>query len=122
MSSREEIYVRLTEIALKHFHEIISGCETVDGKLRLMVTDGSYIDVWLSEKRKGTYAYHWERRGIDGTIYRHNNLPDPHARALKTFPKHFHDGSEQTLAESSISNDPEDALRDFLSFVRRKIT
>jgi len=50
LSSREEIYVRLTEIALKDFHDIISGCETVDGKLRLMVTDGSYVDVWLSEK------------------------------------------------------------------------
>jgi len=98
---------------------------SVSGRRMLQRPDTSQWiehDVWLSEKRKGTYAYHWERRGIDGTIYRHNNLPDPHARALKTFPKHFHDGSEQTLAESSISNDPEDALRDFLSFVRRKIT
>jgi len=121
LSSREEIYLRLTEIALRHFHDIITGSETVDGKLRLMVTDGSYIDVWLSEKRRGTYAYHWERRGIDGTIYRHNNLPDPDARVLRTFPKHFHDGSEQTLAESAISSIPEEALRDFLGFVRRKI-
>jgi hypothetical protein len=121
LSSREEIYLRLTEIALRHFHDIITGSETVDGKLRLMVTDGSYIDVWLSEKRKGTYAYHWERRGIDGTIYRHNNLPDPDARVLRTFPKHFHDGSEQNLAESAISSIPEEALHDFLGFVRRKI-
>ena len=65
MSSREEIYVRLTEIALRDFHDIISGSETVDGKLRLMVTYGSYIDVWLSEKRRGTYAYHGERRSIE---------------------------------------------------------
>lgn len=54
MSSREEIYLRLTEIALRHFHDIITGSETVDGKLRLMVTDGSYIDAPRPNQRKSS--------------------------------------------------------------------
>lgn len=104
MSSREETYKRLAEIAITDFSEIVQGTKIVEGKLRLLITDRSYIDVWLSEKRKGIYAYHWERRAVDGTIFRHNNLPDRAAKKLKTFPKHFHEGREEVVKESDLSD------------------
>lgn len=55
---------------------------------------------------------------VDDTVYRHDNLPDKEARNLSTFPKHFHEGSEENIRESRISDDPERAIRQFLTFVR----
>jgi hypothetical protein len=121
MSPREEIYRQLAEIAISDFSDIVQETTIIEGKLRLFVIDGSYIDVWISEKRKGIYAYHWERRAIDGTIFRHNNLPDKNAKKLKTFPKHFHDGREEIIKESELSDLPDEALRSFLRFVRERL-
>ena len=45
-------------------------------------------------------------------------LLDKEARKLKTFPKHFHEKSEQVVKESYISDIPEEALKSFLSFAR----
>jgi hypothetical protein len=103
---------------LREFPGVVVGTEVVEGKLRIFIADDSFIDVWFSEKRKGVYAYHWERRMVDGTIYRHDNLPDREARRLDTFPKHFHEGSEENMQESHIDDDPELAIRQFLTFVR----
>ena len=36
-------------------------------------------------------------------------------------PKHFHNGSEDNAAESHISDTPQDAMREFLAFVRQKL-
>jgi hypothetical protein len=58
MSSREETYKRLAEIAVADFSDIVQGTTLVEGELCLLIIDGSYIDVWLSEKKKGVYAYH----------------------------------------------------------------
>jgi hypothetical protein len=121
MSPREETYGRLAEIAIADFSDIVRGTTVIEGKLRLLITDGSYIDVWLSEKKKGIYAYHWERRAIDGAIFRHNNLPDRSAKKLRTFPKHFHDGREEIIEESELSDLPEEALRSFLQFARERL-
>ena len=42
-------------------------------------------------------------------------------RHVATFPKHFHDGGESKVVERHISDDPEDAMREFLTFVRHKL-
>ena len=42
-------------------------------------------------------------------------------RYVATFPKHFHDGSESNVVESHISDDPKEAIREFLTFVRHKL-
>lgn len=118
MSQLDDLYRRLAFIALREFPDVVVGTEIVEGKLRIFIADDSFIDIWFSEKRKGVYAYHWERRMVDGTIYRHDNLPDREARKLETFPKHFHEGSEEKIRESRISDDPEQVIRQFLTFVR----
>ncbi len=91
------------------------------GKLRLFIVDGSVVDIWFSNKISGRFAYHWERRLVDGKIFRHDNFPDPRWKVLSTFPKHFHNGSQDNVQESKISDDPESGVREFMDFVRMTI-
>ncbi|KHE93762.1 MAG: DUF6516 family protein [Candidatus Scalindua rubra] len=118
MTSRDKIYSQLSALAIGEFADIINGTKIIEGKLRILLKDESYIDIWLSVKKKGAYAYHWERKGVDGTIYRYNNLPDKEAKKLKTYPHHFHNKSEENIVESNLSDNPEEAVRDLLEFAR----
>ncbi len=118
MTSRDKIYSQLTQLAIGDFADIVKGTKVVEGKLRLLLKDHSFIDIWLSVKKKGVYAYHWERRDIDGTIYRYNNLPDREARKLKTYPHHFHNKTEKNVVESDLSDNPSKAIKDLLKFAR----
>jgi hypothetical protein len=88
-------------------------------KLRLEIVDGSIADVYISET--GKYSYHWERRLVDGTIYRHDNAPHRNWRNIKTFLKHFHSEAEEVVEESYISDDPLLALEQFLEFARARL-
>lgn len=100
MKTRDEIYSQIIKLSQNEFADIIESALVIENKLRLYVIDNSYIDIWLSEKRKGIYAYHWERQMIDGSVYRHNNLPDREAKKLKTFPKHFHNKKPEQIEDS----------------------
>lgn len=121
MTPRDKIYSRLKEIALGDFADIVEGTVVIEGKLRILLKDESFVDIWLSAKKKGVYAYHWERKNIDSTIYRYNNLPDKEAKNLQTYPKHFHYKTQENVVESDLSDNPEDAIRFVLEFARRII-
>jgi hypothetical protein len=113
---------RLREIAQMEFVGIVVEAIIPDiNELRIILTDGSFVDVWFSLKLQGRYSFHWERRALDGKIYRHDNSPHRRWESVATFPRHFHDGSETNVSESQISEIPEDALREFLAFVRARI-
>jgi hypothetical protein len=119
-------YDALRAIALREFDDVVVDAQVMFAptgdplKLRLDIADGSLLDVFLSVS--GRYAYHWERRLTSaGDLYRHDNAPHDKWRYVKTFPKHFHDGSERNVRASHISDVPEDALREFLAFVRRRL-
>jgi len=88
-------------------------------KLRIHLLDGSFVDVWCSSK--GDYSFHWERRFVNGSLYRHDNAPHARWRYVPTFPKHFHNGREDNVESSFISDSHEEALRDFLDFVRGRL-
>ncbi len=100
-----ETYKRQLKLAKEQFGHVVEDADVIPTpsglphKLRLEIIDGSVVDVFLSPR--GRYSYHWERRHIG------------------TFPKHFHNGSEADKdgEESYISEDPEEALREFLRFV-----
>lgn len=120
------IYRALRTIALNEFADVVISAQVISlptgdpRKLRLNLVDGSLLDVFVSVS--GRYSYHWERRLIPrGDLYRHDNAPHNKWRHVATFPKHFHDGSESNVVESHISDDPEDAMREFLAFVRHKM-
>lgn len=121
-----QTYAKLKAIALVEFKDIVDDAQVMTLptgdplKLRLDVVDGSLVDVFLSAS--GKYSYHWERRlTAFGDLYRHDNAPHGKWRAVATFPKHFHDGSEDNVRECRISDAPEQALREFLSFARTKL-
>ena len=71
-----------------------------------------------------TYKVPWCLR--ERQFYRYDNIPDRRARGLPTFPKHFHEGSEDNIVGRDFGEKPHDVLRNFLSYVReelrRKIT
>jgi hypothetical protein len=113
---------RLRELAQVEFVDIVVEAIIPDiNELRMILTDGSFVDVWFSLKLQGRYSFHWERRALDGKIYRHDNSPHRRWESVATFPRHFHDGSETNVSESQKSEIPEDALREFLAFVRARI-
>ena len=103
------------------YARIVVSSEIFHGKLRACIIDGSFVDIWFSTKIPGRFSYHWERRHIDGKIYRHDNFPDPRWRKLSTFPKHFHDGSQERVRKSQISDDPIKAIRQFMDFIQEKL-
>jgi hypothetical protein len=114
---------RLREIAEVEFSDVVEeAIVPFANELRIILRDGSFVDVWFSLKLPGRYSYHWERRGIDGKIFRHDNAPHKNWQFVATFPKHFHDGSEDAVSESRISDSPDEALREFLLFIRTKTT
>lgn len=112
-------------IALSEYRDVVEMVESILSpagrmrKLRVYLLDGSFVDVWYS--LKGDYSFHWERRFINGSLYRHDNAPHARWRYVPTFPKHFHNGREDNVESSFISDSPEEALRDFLDFVRGKL-
>ena len=113
---------RLREIAEVEFTDIVLDVIVPDdNELRVILMDNSFVDVWFSLKQVGRYSFHWERRVLDGKIYRHDNAPHKRWQSVATFPCHFHDGSEDSVLASHISQDPEEALRQFLVFVREKL-
>ena len=114
---------RLCQIAESEFSDIVVDAISSDlNETRIIFSDNSFLDIWFSLKLEGRYSFHWERRAIDGKIFRHDNAPHQRWLNTSTFPKHYHDGSEEKVVASIISDDPEQALREFLSFVRQYLT
>ena len=120
-----EVYKRQLEVAERDFPDVVDRREIllsesgIPLKLRLSIIDGSIVDCFWSAS--GKYSYHWDRRAIDGSVYRHDNAPHAHWAHVCTFPKHFHNGSEDArdIRESAISDDPIVAIQEFLSFDTR---
>jgi len=118
-----QIYQRQLEVVRQKFGDIVSEAEILYTeskeplKLRLNIVDGSIVDIFYSTG--GKYSYHWDRRIVNGSVYRHDNAPHKRWRKIKTFPKHFHQEAEYTVKESYISDDPLSAIKEFLGFVRR---
>jgi hypothetical protein len=58
---------RLREIAEVEFADIVVEAVIPDiNELRIILTDGSFVDVWFPLKLQGRYSFHWERRALDG--------------------------------------------------------
>jgi hypothetical protein len=116
-------YQALAHIALDEFKDVVvdstllGGTPSSPNKLRLLLVDSSFIDVWLTAD--GDYSYHWERRRQRGRMYRWDNAP--HHPNADTFPDHLHDGDESSISESSLGGDIGAALRQVLDFVRLRM-
>ncbi|MCL0065925.1 DUF6516 family protein [Dehalococcoidia bacterium] len=115
------IYGELSHIAEDEFPDLVLHYQILPGKLRLYIVDGSYLDIWFSRKFEGRFAYHWERRIVDGRIYRYDNRSHEELKHMRGFPKHFHDGSDEKISESQFSEDPKEVLREFLQIARKEL-
>ena len=121
----EELFREIVELVLREFSDLVADAQLrfassgAIERLRILLKDESFVDVWLSTT--GKYSYHWEQRHVRGLIHRHDNAPHYRWKEIKTFPKHFHNGSEDNVEESTISDDPVEAVREFLSFIRSKL-
>jgi len=111
----------LTEIIEIEFADIVEYAISGLNRMRILLKERSFIDIWYSIVNVGRYAYHWERKYIDGTIYRHDNAPHKNWREISTFPKHFHNRDENKVEPSEIPDEPEEGIRCFLRFVRGKV-
>ena len=120
-----ELYSRLKGIALE-FSDIVTNAEILFSytgraqKLRITLIDTTFVDVWRSVD-SNEYSYHWEMRPIRNEIYRHDNAPHKRWEYVSTFPKHCHDGSQDNVVESHISDSPDEGLRQFLNIVRERL-
>ncbi|MFZ5908426.1 MAG: hypothetical protein ACOYYU_00235 [Chloroflexota bacterium] len=79
----------LARIAEVEFSEIISDSAHLGEKLRLFLPDTSYIDIWLSTIIQDRFGFHWERRHLDGSVYRYANFPDTVWRTVDTYHRHL---------------------------------
>ena len=83
----------LKRIAGVEFASIVKDTIRMDFKLRVILLDNSFADIFLSEKLPDKFGFHWERMDLVGTIYRYDNVPDQRWKNLVTFPYHFHKSS-----------------------------
>ena len=108
----------LERIAREEFADIVIDVYRIDAKLRILLSDQSYIDFWWSEVQEGRFAHHWNHQNVDGTIHRHDNSPHKRWVHILTFPQHYHREQEKTVTESFLPKAPQDAVRAFLEFCR----
>lgn len=105
---RREVYRLICTVAERDYADIVESTGFDDESARIYFVDESFLEIWLygHEDLMKRYAFHWERRHVDGSIFRHDSAPHTRWRNVKTFPKHFHDGSEDNVVESSIPDNP----------------
>jgi hypothetical protein len=109
----------LRRIAEVEFSAIVVQTDVLGAKLRVLLADGSYVDVWASRTLVGRFGFHWERRHLDGRIYRYDNFPDTNWSGVSTFPFHFHEGDQDTVVAAPFAPALEQGLREFMAFVQR---
>ena len=112
---------KLKRIVDIEYGDIVVDSDIYHDKIRIHIFDGSFVDIWFSKKILDRFSYHWERRHINGKMYRHDNFPDPRWKGIPTFPKHFHNGSQNQVQESRINDNPILGIREFMDFVRSSL-
>ncbi len=118
-----DLYQRIAKIAQKSFDDLATHIDFLGGtaanpdKVRILIIDGSFLDIWLSEE--GDYSFHWERRRQTGEIFRWDNAP--HHPQIKTFPDHFHKYNEKNVVSSKLSSNYDLAVQEVFEFIRKYI-
>lgn len=113
---------QLRRIAEIEFADIVVQTDFLGSKLRVLLTDTSYVDVWASRKLSNRFGFHWERQHLDGRIYRYDNFPDTNWVGVSTFPFHFHDGDQNTVVAAPFAPTLEQGFREFMAFVQRTMS
>ncbi len=112
----------IKRIAEIEFADIVKDSYQIDHKLRIILLNKSFIDVYMSQSLPDKFGFHWECRDKKGRIYRYDNFPDKNWKGLATFPYHFHRGSQDSAVESPFPLTIIEGFRAFMEFIRSKIT
>ncbi len=118
-----KIYQKIIRTAETGYKDIVESAKIIgkrsagSSKLRVLLKDGSYLDIWIS--LSGKYSFHWEQRAQRGKIYRHDNAPD--FPKIKTHPAHLHDGEETNIKPSYIDKNPNKAAKEILDIIREEL-
>ncbi len=115
------LYRSLGVIAVREYSDIVLDVEVREDRLRIHLVDGSFLDVWFSRRKPGKYAFHWERRHVNGTIYRWDNAEHKSMRSLPTYPHHMHEGSRENVKPFMPEATPDNTFRKIMEYVRRKL-
>ena len=59
----------LQRIAEIQFSDIVLDSYLLEHKLRITLTDSSFIDIHVSQKLSDKFSFHWETKDAEGTIY-----------------------------------------------------
>ena len=111
----------LESIAVDRLAGFLTDVIRLPTKTRILLNDSSYIDVHFSHVLRGRFSFHWERRHLDGRVYRYDNFPDRAARSLRSFPRHFHRGRQAPVVLPLFRARPDLGFSDFLDFVREQL-
>jgi len=111
----------IKRIAEIEFADIIKNSYQVEYKLRIILINNSFIDVYLSQKLPEKFGFHWECMDIKGMIYRYDNFPDKNWQSVETFPHHFHNGSQNSVVASPFPLTLINGFRAFMEFVRNRL-
>lgn len=113
---------QLRRIAEVEFAASVVQTDVLGAKLRILLTDTSYVDVWISRTLGGRFGFHWERRHLDGRVYRYDNFPDTNWSNVATFPAHLHDGNQDNVVAAPFAATPEQGFREFMTFVQARMS
>nr|MDO8044382.1 DUF6516 family protein [Candidatus Baldrarchaeota archaeon] len=109
-----KILKEIKELIKKEFgHVIISDPVIIRRKLRILLDDGSFIEIRYPTVRE--YSLHWQK---GSRIIRIDTAP--HHRNLKSFPRHIHFKSEDNVIEDNITDlksSPIENTKKFLNFI-----
>ncbi|WP_423226247.1 toxin-antitoxin system TumE family protein [Candidatus Amarolinea aalborgensis] len=115
-------FSELRRIAELEYGDLVVDSQPLSEKLRLFLSDGSMVDIWLSRTLPDRFGLHWERRHLDNTFYRYDNFPNTAWRNVSTYPRHFHNGSQNDVEAAPFSADLLTGFRQFMDFVRTRFT
>ncbi|MFH1320184.1 MAG: DUF6516 family protein [Bacteroidota bacterium] len=112
---------KIKRIADVEFGNLVKSTFIFNYKLRIILIDNSFIDVYISQELIDRFGFHWECTDKDRTIYRYDNFPDKNWKFVNTFPYHFHNGSQNKVEDSPFPSTILDGFRAFMEFVRNKV-
>jgi len=106
-------YIAFLKIAGDEFADIVVDAELRADRIRLILIDGSLIEVRYPRAEK--FSFHWQR---DDRIYRIDTAP--HHKGIRTYPRHIHFSSEDNVIDDYVLGEyvsPEENFRRFMGWV-----
>ena len=88
-------YLTFLRIASDEFSDIVVDAELHPDRVRLVLIDGSWIDMRYPVEDK--FSFHWQ---MEDKIYRIDTAP--HHKGIMTFSRHIHFGSEDNVIEDYV--------------------